>query len=128
MFGRGAGEVAANTRETWDARKSVSRNFMGGRKARESRVSGGESSRACCGGAVLGISDRRVGRRIGGMTAQKIAGGRGKLIVLIPVECAATAQREGQLCDCAFQNIKQGRSQLLRLAEEGVNKKVMPAV
>ena len=62
------------------------------------------------------------------MTAQKIAGGRGRLVGLILVECAATAQREGQLCDCAFQNIKQVLTQLLRLAEEGVNKKVMPAV
>ena len=102
---------------------------MGVRRTRESRVSGGESSRACCGGAVLGISDRREGRRIGGMAAQKkIAGGRGKLAGLILVECAATAQREGQLCDCAFRNRKHGLPQLLRLAEEGVNKKVMPAV
>ena len=101
---------------------------MGVRRTRESRVSGGESSRACCGGAVLRISDRSEGRRIGGVAAQKIAGGRGKLAGLILVECAATAQREGQLCDCAFENIKHVLSRLLRLAEEGVNKKVMPAV
>ena len=47
---------------------------------------------------------------------------------LIRVQCVATALLAGLVCDCAFRNGKHGLPQLLRLAEEGVNKKVMPAV